>query len=62
MSRKWFTIEEIEPRLFSFNSPYGACECEGIGHNPNVDPNLVVTDPKSLQDGVIEPRAKSDPF
>ena len=29
-----FTIEEIEPRLFSFNSPYGACEeCEGIGHN-----------------------------
>ena len=35
-----FTIEEIEPRLFSFNSPYGACEeCEGIGHNLNVDPN-----------------------
>ena len=42
-----FTIEEIEPRLFSFNSPYGACEeCEGIGHNLNVDPNLVVSDPK----------------
>ena len=40
-------IEEIEPRLFSFNSPYGACEeCEGIGHNLNVDPNLVVSDPK----------------
>ena len=56
-----FTIEEIEPRLFSFNSPYGACEeCEGIGHNLNVDPNLVVSDPKkSLQDGVIEPWAKS---
>ena len=36
-----FTIEEIEPRLFSFNSPYGACEeCEGIGHNLNVDPNF----------------------
>ena len=32
-----FTIEEIEPRLFSFNSPYGACEeCEGIGHSLNV--------------------------
>ena len=56
-----FTIEEIEPRLFSFNSPYGACEeCEGIGHNLNVDPNLVVPDPKkSLQDGAIIPWSKS---
>ena len=56
-----FTIEEIEPRLFSFNSPYGACEeCEGIGHNLNVDPNLVVPDvKKSLQDGAIVPWAKS---
>ena len=56
-----FTIEEIEPRLFSFNSPYGACEeCEGIGHNLNVDPNLVITDTKkSLQDGVVEPWSKS---
>ena len=40
-----FTIEEIEPRLFSFNSPYGACEeCEGIGSNLNVDPKLVIQD------------------
>jgi len=56
-----FTIEEIEPRLFSFNSPYGACEeCEGIGHNLNVDPNLVVpNDKKSLQDGAIEHWSKS---
>jgi len=56
-----FTIEEIEPRLFSFNSPYGACEeCEGIGHNLNVDPKLVVPDTKKkLQDGAIEPWAKS---
>ena len=56
-----FTIEEIEPRLFSFNSPYGACEeCEGIGHNLNVDPKLVVPDEKkSLQDGAIEPWSKS---
>ena len=56
-----FTIEEIEPRLFSFNSPYGACEeCEGIGHNLNVDPNLVVPDiKKSLQDGAVEPWSKS---
>ena len=56
-----FTIEEIEPRLFSFNSPYGACaECEGIGIKLNVDPNLVVPDEKkSVGDGAIEPWAKS---
>ncbi len=56
-----FTIEEIEPRLFSFNSPYGACEeCEGIGIKLNVDPNLVVPDEKkTLADGAIEPWAKS---
>ncbi len=56
-----FTIEEIEPRLFSFNSPYGACEeCDGIGMKLNVDPNLVVPDErKSLADGAIEPWSKS---
>ena len=56
-----FTIEEIEPRLFSFNSPYGACEeCEGIGVNLNVNPNLVVPNSKkSLAEGAIEPWAKS---
>jgi len=56
-----FTIEEIEPRLFSFNSPYGACEeCEGIGIKLNVDPNLVVPDDRvSIADGAIEPWAKS---
>jgi len=56
-----FTIEEIEPRLFSFNSPYGACEeCEGIGVNLNVDPNLVVPNTKkSLAEGAIEPWIKS---
>ena len=56
-----FTIEEIEPRLFSFNSPYGACEeCEGIGIKLNVDPNLVVpNDKKSIADGAIEPWAKT---
>ncbi len=56
-----FTIEEIEPRLFSFNSPYGACEdCEGIGIKLNVDPNLVIPDErKSLADGAIDPWAKS---
>ena len=56
-----FTIEEIEPRLFSFNSPYGACEeCEGIGSNLNVDPKLVIPDENmSLQDGAIVPWSKS---
>ena len=56
-----FTIEEIEPRLFSFNSPYGACEeCEGIGIKLNVDPNLVIPDErKTIADGAIEPWAKS---
>jgi len=56
-----FTIEEIEPRLFSFNSPYGACEeCEGIGMKLNVDANLVIPDDrKSIADGAIEPWAKS---
>ena len=50
-----FTIEEIEPRLFSFNSPYGACEeCEGIGVKLNVDPKLVVPDEKkTIADGAI---------
>ncbi len=56
-----FTIEEIEPRLFSFNSPYGACEeCEGIGIKLNVDPKLVISDEKkSIADGAIVPWAKS---
>ena len=56
-----FTIEEIEPRLFSFNSPYGACEeCEGIGVKLNVDPKLVVpNEKKSIADGAIEPWSKS---
>ncbi len=56
-----FTIEEIEPRLFSFNSPFGACEeCEGIGVKLNVDPNLVVpNEKKSIADGAIEPWSKS---
>ena len=56
-----FTIEEIEPRLFSFNSPYGACvECDGIGIKLNVDPNLVVpNEKKTIAEGAIEPWSKS---
>ncbi|MBK7361169.1 MAG: excinuclease ABC subunit UvrA [Micavibrio sp.] len=52
-----FTIPEIEPRLFSFNSPHGACpNCDGLGVKLYVDPDLVVPDPtKSIEDGAIEP-------
>ena len=52
-----FTIEEIEPRLFSFNSPYGACPtCDGLGSQMYMDPDLVAPDERrSLRDGAIEP-------
>jgi len=51
------SYEEISPRLFSFNSPYGACpDCTGIGQRLEVDPALVIPEPeKSLDDGVIAP-------
>jgi excinuclease ABC subunit A len=50
-------LDEIEPRTFSFNAPYGACpDCTGIGYNLEIDPELVIPDPdKSLHDGAIEP-------
>ena len=57
-----FTIPEIEPRLFSFNNPTGACpECDGIGHEMRIDPALIVPDPPraSLKKGAIAPWAKS---
>src|SRR5210317_326933 len=56
-----FTIEEIEPRLFSFNSPFGACtECDGLGVDLFVDPKLVVPNEKiSLADGCIKPWSNS---
>jgi len=56
-----FTIEEIEPRLFSFNSPYGACEeCDGIGVKLNVDPKLVIpNEKKTIADGAIIPWSKT---
>ncbi len=52
-----FTIEEIEPRLFSFNSPHGACPvCDGLGHETYFDPHLVVPDEqRALGDGAIAP-------
>ncbi len=55
------SFEELAPRIFSFNSPYGACEsCSGLGADNIVDPNLVVPDKKkSLADGAIYPWAKT---
>ncbi len=52
-----FTIDEIEPRLFSFNNPYGACpECDGLGARLYVDPELVVPNPNlSLAEGAFAP-------
>ena len=48
---------ELQPRLFSFNSPYGACEtCDGLGTRLELDDDLIVPDPKkSLKDGAVEP-------
>ncbi len=52
-----FTIDEIEPRLFSFNNPFGACpDCGGLGIKLFFDPNLVVPDPSlSIHDGALAP-------
>ncbi len=51
------SLEELEPRMFSFNSPYGACPaCNGLGTKLEFDPDLVVWDKnKTLREGAIEP-------
>ncbi|MBL41400.1 MAG: excinuclease ABC subunit A [Rhodospirillaceae bacterium] len=56
-----FTIEEIEPRLFSFNNPFGACdECDGLGTDIYFDPKLIIPDESlSLNDGAISPWSNS---
>ena len=56
-----FTIEEIEPRLFSFNNPYGACPaCDGLGTELFFEPDLVVPDENlSLNRGAIAPWART---
>ena len=53
------SFDELEPRSFSFNSPWGACpECTGLGTKMEVDPELIVPDPaKSLDEGAIAPWA-----
>ncbi len=57
-----FTIEEIEPRLFSFNNPFGACPtCDGLGEKLYFDPELVVPDTSlSLNEGALAPWGKSN--
>ncbi|MBO7097546.1 MAG: excinuclease ABC subunit A, partial [Alphaproteobacteria bacterium] len=52
-----FTIEEIEPRLFSFNNPSGACpHCDGLGASLYMDPNLIIPNENlSIAQGAIEP-------
>ena len=56
-----FTISEIEPRLFSFNNPFGACPtCDGLGSQRAIDASMVVPDEnRSLRDGAVSPWAKS---
>jgi excinuclease ABC subunit A len=56
-----FTIPEIEPRLFSFNNPFGACPaCDGLGTKLYFDPDLVVHEPRrSLAEGAVSPWSHS---
>ena len=56
-----FTIPEIEPRLFSFNNPFGACpKCGGLGVEQHIDPELVIPDKeRTLRKGAISPWSKS---
>lgn len=55
------SYDELSPRMFSFNNPYGACpECTGLGFKMEIDPDLVIPHPeKSLMQGAIEPWNKS---
>lgn len=50
-----FSLPELEPRMFSFNAPYGACpDCKGLGVKLKIDPDLVIPDPsKSISEGAI---------
>ena len=56
-----FTIDEIEPRLFSFNNPFGACpKCDGLGTELHFEPELVVPDSSlSMKDGAVLPWART---
>jgi len=58
------SLPEMEPRMFSFNSPYGACpECSGLGFLQVIDPELVVPNPElSLEEGAVVPWPGSSSF
>ncbi len=55
------SLEELQPRMFSFNSPFGACPtCDGLGVKMEIDPDLVIPDRrKSIDDGAVAPWASS---
>lgn len=54
------SIDEPQPRMFSFNSPFGACPaCTGLGHNTEIDPYLLIDARKSIDDGALIPWANS---
>ena len=59
-----FSMEEIEPRLFSFNSPYGACPyCGGLGVKYEIDPSRLVTSSElSILEGALKPWGEPNPF
>jgi excinuclease ABC subunit A len=55
-----FSMNELEPRMFSFNSPFGACpDCDGLGFNMIIDPDLIVDPHKPIEQGAFEPWAGS---
>lgn len=56
-----FVLPELEPRLFSFNNPLGACpDCHGLGYKLHIDRNLIVDEEKSLNNGAIVPYRNQD--
>jgi excinuclease ABC subunit A len=62
-SKCGFSMQKLEPRFFSFNSPFGACPaCTGIGSRIEVDPKLVVNESLSIQDGALKPWGNRDGY
>jgi excinuclease ABC subunit A len=59
-----FSIGELQPRLFSFNAPYGACDvCHGLGHDRKIDPDLLIPDKNlSIEDGAIKGWQNTDTY
>ena len=57
------SLVELEPRIFSFNSPHGACDrCTGLGSQLEIDPELVVPDPSlSIREGALAPWTEAPP-